>query len=124
MKRVYKEEISSGVNLDEIPDENKHGDCFVVALNTFLEDPNNYVLVHGVVAGQGPLEGVEYCHAWVIDDETVIDNTIPQKRIPVGLYYYIGKISITREYDKNDVMKMLDKYGTYGPWDPVFRNYP
>lgn len=81
-------------------------------------------ILHGVVTGQGPLEGIEYCHAWVIDGETVIDKTIPQKRIPVGLYYHIGKISITREYDKNDVMKMLDKYGTYGPWDPVFKNYP
>ena len=70
--------IKGAVDLSDIPEENKHGDCFVVALHTFLENPKRYVLVHGVVTGQGPLEGIEYCHAWVIDDsnDIVIDKKI------------------------------------------------
>lgn len=120
--------IFSKTDISDIPEENKHGDCFVVALHKFMENPRRYTLVHGVVSGQGPLEGIEYCHAWVIDENTdkVIDMTLPTKmqKLPVELYYNIGQISITKEYKASDVAKMLDKYGTYGPWDKVFENYP
>ena len=119
--------IMNTVDISDIPEENKHGNCYVVALHKFMENPKRYTLVHGVVSGQGPLEGIEYNHAWVIDEktDTVIDMTLPKgnQKIPVGLYYYIGKISITREYKGPEVLEMLDKYGTYGPWDSVFDNY-
>lgn len=127
MKRLKYSTINSAVDIDDIPEENKHGNCFVVALHEFMKNPQRYTLVHGVVTGQGPLEGIQYCHAWVIDEssDTVIDKTQPagQQKFPVELYYNIGQISITREYDASDVMDMLDEYGTYGPWDPVFDNY-
>ena len=120
--------IFSTVNLDDIPDENKHGNCFVQALHKFMENPQKYTLVHGVVTGQGSLEGIQYCHAWVIDErnEQVIDMTQPagHQKIPVGLYYMIGQIELTHEYRAKDVLEMLDKYETYGPWDPVFNKYP
>ena len=123
-----KKYIYSKTDLSDIPEEHKHGDCFVVSLHKFMENPKRYTLVHGVVTGQGPLEGVEYCHAWVIDEktDTVIDMTLPTKmqKLPVDLYYNIGHISITKEYKAADVGKMLDKYGTYGPWDKVFNGYP
>lgn len=120
--------IHSSQDLSGIPEENKHGDCFVQALNKFMENPKRYTLVHGVVTGQGPLEGVQYNHAWVIDErnEQVIDMTQPagRQRFPVGLYYMYGKISLTREYNARDVYDMLEEHGTYGPWDPVFDAYP
>lgn len=123
-----KRYIFSKVDISNIPEENKHGNCFVAALHKFMENPRRYTLVHGVVSGQGPLEGIEYCHAWVIDENTdqVIDMTLPSgnQKMPVGLYYAIGRISITKEYKASDVAKMLDKYGTYGPWDSVFNDYP
>ena len=123
-----KRYIKSDIDLSDIPEENQHGDCFVQALHTFLEDPKNYTLVHGVVTGQGPLEGIQYCHAWVIDERnnTVIDKTLPagNQKIPVNLYYWIGKIEITKEYNASQVYKMIDKYETYGPWDKVFEKYP
>ena len=116
------------MSYDEIPEENKHGDCFVQALNTFLENPKKYILVHGVVTGQGPLAGVQYCHAWVIDErkDIVIDKTLPKQyqEMPVGIYYWTGKISITKEYNYKEVLEMIDKYETYGPWDKVFEKYP
>ena len=123
-----KKYIKTYTDISEIPDEYKHGDCFVQALNTFLEDPKHYALVHGVVNGQGPLEGIQYCHAWVIDETTdkVIDRTLPagSQEIPTGYYYWIGKPPITREYNAEQVGEMVDKYGTYGPWDKVFKGYP
>lgn len=123
-----KRYVRASFNIDDIPEENKHGDCFVAALHKFMENPKRYTLVHGVVTGQGPLEGVEYCHAWVIDEntDTVIDMTLPKnmQKLPVELYYGIGRISITKEYKASDVAKMVNKYGTYGPWDKVFEKYP
>lgn len=120
--------IMNTVDISDIPEENKHGDCFVVALHKFMENPKRYTLVHGVVTGQGPLEGIQFCHAWVIDEKTdnVIDMTLPagQQKIPVNLYYHIGCIDITKEYNASQVYKMIDKYGTYGPWDSVFNDYP
>lgn len=123
-----KRYIKSNRDADElnVPDENKNGDCFEVALNTFFKDPSRYTLVHGVVNGQGPLEGIQYCHAWVIDEDEdcVIDNTQPtHKKLPTGLYYMLGKIETTREYGLSEAVEMMNKYGTYGPWDPVFDNY-
>lgn len=110
-----------------MPEENKHGNCFVEALHEFMRSPDKYILVHGVVNGQGPLEGYQYCHAWVIDEDAdvVVDKTQPSgnQRFPIGLYYAIGDIKITREYDADDVSDMLNTYGTYGPWDPVFDDY-
>ena len=120
----YIRSVSADVDLDSIPEENKHGDCFVSALHTFMENPRKYTLVHGVVTGQGPLEGLQYCHAWVLDGDTVIDKTTPMKKLPADLYYAIGQIEITREYNASEVYKMLDKYETYGPWDKVFNKYP
>lgn len=115
-------------NLDDIPDENKHGDCFVVSLEKFMEDPKRYILVHGVVTGQGALEGLQYCHAWVEDKfGNVYDETLPfpfSNGLSKEFYYNLGKIEITKRYDGNKVLQMLDKYGTYGPWDKVFNNYP
>ena len=110
---------------DAIPEENKHGNCFEVALNTLLEDKSNYILVHGVVTGQGPVSGIQFCHAWVEDGDMVIDNTQSgsNSRLPKALYYAIGNITITRRYDWRKMLQMVNKYGTYGPWDSVFDKY-
>lgn len=124
MKQLRRISIHSAIDLDDIPEENKHGNCYQVALETFLERPRSYILVHGVVSGQGPLEGIEYCHAWVLDGETVIDNTTRVRRLPKDFYYALGHIEITREYNYKQVLDMIDKFGTYGPWDKVFDKYP
>ena len=114
--------------LEETPEDHKHGNCYVEALHAFMEDPQNRVLVHGIVTGQGPIEGVQYGHAWVLDGWYVIDKTLSpsMQRLPKDFYYSIGQIDPdnTRMYKGRDVLKMLDKFGTYGPWDPMFDNYP
>lgn len=121
-----KRYIKSDVDISGIPEENQHGDCFVQALHTFMEDPSSYTLVHGVVDGQGPLEGIQYCHAWVEDGDYIIDKTMPPQyqNLPIDVYYNIGNIKITRKYDLKGVCNMVDKYETYGPWDKVFEKYP
>lgn len=116
-------EVNQNVDLDDIPEENKHGNCYVVAMNTFIKNPNRYKLVHGIVTGQGAIEGIQYGHAWVEDGDTVIDNTIPIE-ISKDAYYAIGNIEYTKSYDLLGVSKMVDKYGTYGPWDRKILQYP
>ena len=126
MKKYLTEKyIKEALDDSFIPEENKHGDCFVVALHKFLSNPQRYKLVHGVVTGQGAIEGIQYTHAWVEDGDTVIDMTLPKdlQKLPKMLYYALGHIKLTREYDANEVYKMMEKYGTYGYWDSVFDDY-
>lgn len=120
-----KRYIKAKVDISDIPDENKHGNCFVVSLEKFMENPTRYKLVHGVVTGQGVLEGIPYCHAWVEDGDTVIDMTLPSsmRRFPKDAYYSIGNIEITKKYNHRQVLENVCKYETYGPWDKVFEDY-
>ena len=120
-----KRYISASRDYSDIPEENKNGDCFVVALNKFMEDPQRYKLVHGVVTGQGAIAGIQYCHAWVEDGDNVIDMTLPadMRVFPKDAYYAIGNIKITKKYNYRQTLENVCKYETYGPWDKVFDNY-
>ena len=114
-------------NLDDIPEENKHGDCFVSALhNQVNHSREGYILVHGIVTGQGVIEGIQYCHAWCEKGDMVYDLTLPSKyqKMPKIQYYAIGNIEITKRYKPEQTYHMIEKYGTYGPWDKVFEGYP
>jgi len=121
---MIKKIIEKKVSLDDIPDANKGGNCYQVAFDTLFSKPGAK-LVHGVVLGQGPLEGIEFTHAWVEDGDTVIDNTQPVGRneFPKVVYYLIGHIDITREYTRAKAIENATRTGHYGPWDKVFDNY-
>jgi len=121
-----KRYIKSSADLSNIPEENQHGDCFVQALHTFMQDPGKYTLVHSVITGQGAIEGLQYCHAWVEDGNIVIDNTLPEglKKLPKDAYYGLARVQLTKKYNHKQVYDMLTKYETYGPWDKVFEKYP
>jgi len=112
---------------EDIPLENQGGNCFKVAFETMQKDPKKYILVHAVVTGQGPIEGVKYSHAFVIDDsrDIVIDNTLKgsEKEFPVGLYYSIGEIEISKEYTYREALKAIVKYEHWGPWDSEISRY-
>ena len=121
---MSKRRLNEKVSLDDIPDDNKGGNCYQVAVDTLMKNPNAK-LVHGVVTGQGAINGIQYGHAWVEDGDTVIDNTLrgDLRRLPKQLYYRIGNINITRKYTYNQALENLIKYEHYGPWDKVFDDY-
>ena len=107
-----------------IPKENQGGDCFKVAAETVMKDPS-LKLVHAIVSGQGPLDGVKYTHAFALDEkhDVVIDNTQknPEVReLPAALYWYLGKIEKYKEYTSSEMYKMLLKHENWGPWDKMF----
>ena len=110
------------VNIDDVPEENKHGNCFVVAFNYVMSHPNA-TLVHGIVTGQGPLDGLQYNHAWAEEGDTVIDNTI-NLTVPKLIYYAIGHIKIVKKYSYEQMIDNALSYRTYGPWDKELMQYP
>lgn len=80
-----------------------------------------FLLVHGEVAGQGPLEGLTYGHGWVLDGEMVIDRSNGKDlRIPKVLYYAVGgvdHIGNVHTYTWEEAQKRILQYKHWGPWD-------
>jgi len=109
----------------EIPKGNQGGSCYQDAMNYFsMKSISNkkLKLVHGLVVGQGPIEGVKYGHAWVEDGNTVIDpSKKPALKVPKQLYYAIGNIkkSTVFDYNRAETSAAVSKHKTYGPWEPV-----
>jgi hypothetical protein len=98
------------------------GNCFEVAANYVVENSilrgnKNLILVHGEVIGQGPISGVKHWHAWVEDGDIAIDLSNGKDiTISKSLYYAIGKISNTKQYNPDQTRKLLLKYKHFGPW--------
>ena len=117
------------IDIDSISDKYKNGNCYEAAMKQmwdyYRKGIKEVKLVHGVVTGQGELDGIQFSHAWIEVNGIVLDMSNGREVVmPKNLYYKLGKIKITREYDYEDMLKMIDKYGTYGPWDKVFNKYP
>lgn len=106
------------------------GDCYEAAMHYLLDhalgagvkEPNHDLrLVHGEVAGQGPLTGVTFGHAWIEDGDTVIDQSNGRDiRMPRSLYYAlggIGDINNTHVYTPEEARDRVLQHKIYGPWD-------
>ena len=108
---------------------NATGDCFRTAWNTFYNMiGDNPLLVHGVVTGRGPLQGVKFVHAWVEVDDMVYDKTMPMfaEGFPKQGYYGLANIeddSLIFRYDSAKVADKASQYKTYGPWEDVLWEY-
>lgn len=105
------------------------GDCYEAAMHYIMdhclgmgvEEPNHDLrLVHGEVAGQGPLEGTTFGHAWIEHGDTVIDTSNGRDiRMPRSLYYALGKIGEldnTHVYTPKEAAKACFEHQVYGPW--------
>lgn len=101
------------------------GDCYEAAgkymLEACLQGCANLRLVHAEVMGQGPLEGVTYGHAFVVDGVMVIDRSNGRNiRMPKDLYYFIGRIyelDNIHEYTYQQMGQRMLKTRIWGPWD-------
>ena len=113
--------VSESIDYASIPDENKNGDCFVVASNYVQKHPEA-ILCHGIVTGQGPIAGVQYNHAWVEEGDTVIDKTV-DITLPKIVYYAIGNIEIVKRYTFKEMLEQMIEHETYGPWDKELPKY-
>jgi hypothetical protein len=105
--------------LPNLPTKNKGGDCFNLAFN-YIQNNHRVILVHGLVTGQGALEGIVYNHAWCEDGSKIIDMTLPkklQKSLDTKFYYTLGHIKITYRYTFKEALEKANEHGTYGPWE-------
>ena len=87
------------IKLKGLLTEIAQGDCYEAAGNLILpmfsehEIPKGAEMVHGMVDGQGALQGKRYGHAWVETDDTVYDYSNGRKlKIPKAMYYGLGNI--------------------------------
>lgn len=98
------------------------GDCYESAGSYLLDNPgNNLRLVHAEVAGQGPLEGTTFGHAFVMEGNEVIDMSNGRNiRMPFFLYSLLGRIQEIDNfhvYDENQAREKIIETGHWGPWD-------
>ena len=117
------------MNLEEIPEENKNGDCYMNAVKAVIHanGGDELRLVHGIVTGQGILAGIRFGHAWVeynLDepgDEMVFDPSVEGRELWIrrDQYYSIGQIreSEVKRYTQSDTVEALLKNEHWGPWE-------
>lgn len=104
------------------------GDCYEAAVSFVMEQclfgsKCPYSIVHAEVAGQGPIEGTNFGHAYVVDtrSDLVIDRSNGRNvTMPRAAYEALGKIieiGNRREYAWREARKKMVEYEHYGPWD-------
>tara|TARA_R110000796_G_scaffold123761_1_gene238118 strand:- start:1321 stop:1758 length:438 start_codon:yes stop_codon:yes gene_type:complete len=109
------------IKLKDLLIESTGGDCYPVAGRlaiNFIGD-NKAKLVHGMVNGQGSLEGIRFGHAWVEYGNKVLDHSNGKKReVPKSVYYKLGKIKPEQNkyYTSEEAIKWMMKSKHWGPW--------
>lgn len=105
------------------------GDCYHAALKYFMDNWDNpdVRMVHGEVAGQGPMEGKTFGHAWIEvhdpdnDEPMVIDpSNGGDLHMPISQYYSMGKINELDNYHSYTFPQAVEKATELqhsGPWD-------
>ena len=125
----YSKFLVEGIN--EIPDENKNGNCYQQAYDYFMSNcfkNKSLKLCHGLVTGQGTIKGIVYNHAWCEDElhNIVYDMTMPDwaQHLPIDFYYKLGKINpdTVFKYDLDQVRNKIIEFKTYGPWEDILLN--
>ena len=109
------------IKLKQILTEGK-GDCYQAGgrliFNFFGE--KNVKLVHGMVSGQGALEGVRFGHCWVEYKDKVLDHSNDRKQeLSKDIYYLLGRIDPNEchYYTPEEAAKKMTDIGHWGPWD-------
>ena len=98
------------------------GDCYQAGgrlIMNFFGD-KRHKLVHGMVNGQGALEGKRYGHCWVESSNTVLDHSNGRKlEIPKNVYYALGRVkpSQCKYYAPKEAAKFMSEKGHWGPWE-------
>lgn len=97
------------------------GTCYPDAFNWMMNNSSaqdSAKLAHATVTGYGPIEGIEYGHAFIlINDNFVIDvATGKEIGIPKDEYYKVGKVKDVKLYTLNEMIEAALSSGHYGPW--------
>ena len=110
--------------------KNDTGKCFVNAYDYMSANSSSKInLVHGLVVGQGPIEGVLYNHAWIEKGNEVIDTALKAQgakryKFPKDLYYAVGQINpkTVFKYTFKEMIENVLETEVYGPWAKILKN--
>lgn len=104
-------------------DKEPTGECFQSAGRWMIDEGDKLgegdaQLVHGLVSGQGPLEGRRFIHAWIEVGDVVID---PEQDVMMRKerYYEIAQINEDElsRYTRDEMMHKLARTQHWGPWE-------
>lgn len=75
-------------------------------------------LAHATVTGHGPIEGIEYGHAFILINDNFVIDVATGKEIgfPKDEYYKVGKVKDVKLYTLNEMVEAALSSGHYGPW--------
>ena len=97
------------------------GDCFE-AVAKFIQRPeitdwpDDYRLVHGNIAKLRQDESVN--HAWIEENDFVLEVSCGRNmRFSKDLYLKTNRVTNIRRYTVLEALKLISKYGHWGPWD-------
>lgn len=106
--------------------ELQEGNCYEVSAKFVLDHKKDFkdlepVLCHGLVHGQGPLQGAIFGHGWVEypSINTALDKSNGRDlEVPIDVYYKLGKINPTnvKKYTTKEIRKKIVEHGHWGPW--------
>jgi len=115
---------AGGLNMQiaDIPEENKGGECYRCAAQYVMEHPETHSLAHAVVTGQGPIEGLRYGHAFVLFDRDGVEyvkDLNADVEMPSALYFAVGRIDPEKvvTYSPREAAVAASTSGHWGPWD-------
>lgn len=115
-------------------DASPRGDCFVVAAHFVIQHAQKarsvVTLCHGIIVGQGPIEGVRHWHAWA-------EVTVTEKRNgfttstryavdmsngkavvePARSYRALARAERVWEYTPVEARERMLDTEHYGPWE-------
>ena len=97
-----------------------NGDCYQAAVNVLMRNMDKGTLVHGMVNGQGRLEGIRFGHAWVEIGNKVLDYSNGNKvTMPKKAYYALGRVNPNecKYYKYKKAAQFMLNRGHYGPWE-------
>lgn len=109
-------------DLDDVPDENKYGNCYDTAYGHVCMNPDHNLVHAEVTPLLGPLAGRSYAHAFTTftgeDGKKMVYDPSTGFTMQADVYYALGQIREPNvvEYPIEEAHKQAAQYMTTGPW--------
>ena len=129
----------------------KTGNCYENSGRIFMDinmgfsdmrgwgDKGQWTLVHALVTGQGPIEGLTFGHAWLewetesglvfaLDTAALESGGIElldqAKMVPAVVYRKVAETKFVVEYEWTEAKRMIVDEGHWGPWADEMDGHP
>ena len=109
------------IKLKQLLTEGK-GDCYMAGGRLIMQYMSQMGarLVHGMVSGQGALEGQRFGHCWVEFKDKCLDYSNDNRHeIDKDLYYLMGRVDPNEchYYTPREASGKMMRHEHWGPWD-------